>query len=214
MKKTMMTLLALGGMGVLLAGCGPNNQNLESNTNTNTTSSTSANSQETSGTSTANSSNTAANSTDADAFAISLSDAIGIYQEQYPDSDITGIEINDRLGKYYYEVKGVDDNTEYEIDIDVTNGEFRLDREEALDNDEKDGVERRQESLNLDNLLSLAEINQIALNEVPNGTINEWSLEKELSTTYWEVSVRDGSREVNVSIDAQSGNVLETEVDD
>ncbi|MBO1306922.1 PepSY domain-containing protein [Enterococcus sp. 669A] len=214
MKKTMMTLLALGGMGVLLAGCGPNNQNLESNTNTNTTSSSSANSQATSGTSTANSSNTATNTTGADAFAISLADAISIYQEQYPDSDITGIDINDRLGNFYYEVTGVDDNTEYEIDIDANNGEFKLDREEALDNDERDGVERRQESLNLDNLLSLDEINQIALSEVPNGTINEWSLEKELSTTYWEVSVRDGSREVNVSIDAQSGNVLETEVDD
>lgn len=210
MKKTMMTLLALGGMGVLLVGCGPNNQNLESNTTTTSTTAGISKVRETSDSSTS----AAANSSDADAFAISLADAIGIYQEQYPDSDITGIDINDRLGNFYYEVTGVDDNTEYEIDIDVTNGEFKLDREEALDNDEKDGVERRQESLNLDNLLSLAEINQIALSEVPNGTINEWSLEKELSTTYWEVSVRDGSREVNVSIDAQSGNVLETEVDD
>ncbi|MGM0212666.1 PepSY domain-containing protein [Enterococcus sp. AZ109] len=207
MKKTMTTLFALSALGVLLAGCGPNNDELQSNTTPESSSTASNQSAQTSATSTAASSSS-------DAFTITLADAISIYQEQYADSDITSIDINDRLGNYYYEITGVDDNKEYEIDIDATTGEFQLDREEDLDHDERDGVERREEALNLDNLLSLAEINKIALSEVPNGTITEWSLEKELSTTYWEVSVRDNSREVNVSIDAQSGNVLETEVDD
>ncbi|MGX7181660.1 PepSY domain-containing protein [Enterococcus pallens] len=204
----MLTLAAMSTLGVLLAGCKPNRTNLESHSTSESSMST-VNSQSTD---TANSSDIK-NTNTSEEFAISLSEAINSYQKQYPDTDITGIDINNKFGNYYYEITGVDNNTEYEVDVNVTTGEFRLDREEALDHDEKNGVERKQEKLDLDNLLSLSEINSITLKEA-DGIIEEWSLEKELSTTYWEISVRNEHQEISVLIDAQSGNVLETEVDD
>ncbi|OJG81576.1 hypothetical protein RV10_GL002815 [Enterococcus pallens] len=208
MRKMMLTLAAMSTLGVLLAGCKPNRTNLESHSTSESSMST-VNSQSTD---TANSSDIK-NTNTSEEFAISLSEAINSYQKQYPDTDITGIDINNKFGNYYYEITGVDNNTEYEVDVNVTTGEFRLDREEALDHDEKNGVERKQEKLDLDNLLSLSEINSITLKEA-DGIIEEWSLEKELSTTYWEISVRNEHQEISVLIDAQSGNVLETEVDD
>lgn len=217
MRKMMLTLAAMSTLGVLLAGCKPNRTNLESHSTSESSMST-VNSQSTD---TANSSDIKNTNTSTEAstintseeFAISLSEAINSYQKQYPNTDITGIDINNKFGTYYYEITGVDNNTEYEVDVNVTTGEFRLDREEALDHDEKNGVERKQEKLDLDNLLSLSEINSIALKEA-DGIITEWSLEKELSTTYWEISIRNEHQEISVLIDAQSGNVLETEVDD
>lgn len=212
MKKILITLAVMGVSGILLTGCTPNRTNVESNTDQKNSST--ASSQAKSNTDSSSSTQeTTASGNNTEEFSISLSDAIGVYKEQYSDTDITGIDISDKFGTYYYEITGVDDHTEYEVDINVTNGEFRLDREEALDSDEKDGVKRRQEKLDLDNLLPLSEINAIALREA-DGTIEEWSLEKELSKTYWEVSLRKDSQEITVSIDAQSGNVLETEVDD
>ena len=55
--------------------------------------------------------------------------------------------------------------------------------------------------------------NEIAKKEV-DGNIVEWSLESELSKTYWEVKVEKNGQQTDISIDAQSGNVLEVEVDD
>lgn len=213
MKKILITLAAMSVSGILLTGCTPNRTNVESNTDQKNSSTASSQAKSSTDSSSSSVPATTGSTNNSEDFAISLSDAIGVYKEQYPDTDITGIDISDKFGTYYYEITGVDDHTEYEVDINVTNGEFRPDREEALDSDERDGVKRRQEKLDLDNLLPLSEINAIALREA-DGTIEEWSLEKELSKTYWEVSLRKDSQEITVSIDAQSGNVLETEVDD
>ncbi|MEO1770405.1 PepSY domain-containing protein [Candidatus Enterococcus ferrettii] len=215
MKKKMIPIGAICILGIILTGCTTNKANLESNSKQGSGISTSNNQsiEENNASSSSNSKAVTNATSSSEDFAISLADAITIYQKQYPDTDITSIDINDKFGTYFYEITGVDDNTEYEVDVNVTNGEFRLDREEALDNDEKEGVKRSQSKINFDNLLPLSEINTIALKEA-DGTIKEWSLEKELSTTYWEVTVSKDHQEINVSIDAQSGNVLETEVDD
>lgn len=219
MKKILINTLFTGAAVLFLAGCTSNSSQLESNRqqNNNTNSSeTVASSSQT----TANSSTNSSNTTTA---AVTLEEAIAIYQKQYPNTDITSIEIKPIGETNNYEIDGMDDDKEYGIYVhgdaqykegNGTDRAFSLKGEEMLDADERNGVERNNEKLDLNNLLPLDKINAIAQKEANNGTITEWSLERELNTTYWEVTVLANNQEVSVSIDAQSGNVLEVDYDD
>lgn len=207
MKKFILHTIIAGGLLLFFAGCTSNSTRLGTNQPANENSSSTT--QET-----AASSNTTASSKAATSGTVDLDKAIAIYQKQYPDTDITGIEIKTSGSATYYEVKGVDDDKEYELNINGSDGSFTVEREEMLDEDERNGIERNNEKVNLTNLLPLEKINSIAQKEGNNGTITEWSLEREQNTTYWEVTVRSSMKEVSVSIDAQSGNVLEVEIDD
>ncbi|OJG98514.1 hypothetical protein RV18_GL002937 [Enterococcus termitis] len=209
-KKVM---IATVGLGVLLAGCTSNNKTLESNGQSKT--STEVSQTITFDSSTAESSTTTVNSNGNQVqVKVTLEEAIKAYQEAYPDTVITSLDLDPSFGTYYYEIKGVDDSKEYEVKINAETKELKKEREETLDRDEQNGVEKENEALDLTKLKSLDDISKIAVDNVGEGQAVEWSLEKELSTTYWEVKVQSGKQEVSVKINAQTGVVLEKELDD
>lgn len=145
---------------------------------------------------------------------VTVEQAIKEYQAIYPEKEITSLELDSSFGKYVYEIKGVDDATEYSVEINAQTGEVKKEREEALDNDEKNGVKKQNEALDLTNLKSIEEISALAEKTAGSGEAIEWSLERELSITYWEVKVVEGTKEISVKIDAQTDEILEKEWDD
>lgn len=145
---------------------------------------------------------------------ITLEQAIKEYQTIYPEKTITSLELESSFGKYSYEIKGVDDTTEYSVEINAQTGEVKKEREESLDNDEKNGIKKQNAALDLTKLKSIEEISALAEENVGSGEAMEWSLERELSITYWEVKVVKGTKEVSVKIDAQTDEILEKEWDD
>lgn len=147
-------------------------------------------------------------------FKVSIEDAIKEYQKEYPDSDITSIDLETSFGNYFYKIEGVDDNKEYEVRVDADTKKVSKEREEELDMEDKEGVKRKEDKLNIDNLLSIEKVSEIATENVGSGKATEWSLDKDMGITYWEVKVFDGQKETEVKINAQSGDVLETETDD
>jgi len=188
----------LGG----LAGCSTNSDDSNS-------SSSSTNSQVTTQTSQSQaSSDTNTN------VKVSVEDAIKAYKEAYPDSDITSIDLDSSFGSYLYKIEGVDDNKEYEVRVNADTKEISKEREEELDTEDRSGVKRNEDKLNLENLLSIDKVSDIATKHVGAGKATDWSLDKDLGTTYWEVKVMDGQKETEVKVDAQSGDVLESETDD
>lgn len=100
---------------------------------------------------------------------VSASDAIAIYQDAYPNTDITSIELDATFGKYYYEVEGVDDDKEYSLKVDALNKDVSQKRQEQLDNDERNGSKRNEDKLNLDNLISVKRAAAIAEKSVGAG---------------------------------------------
>ena len=141
-------------------------------------------------------------------FKVSVEDAIKEYQKEYPDSDITSIDLETSFGNYFYKIEGVDDNKEYEVRVDADTKKVSKEREEELD------MEDKEDKLNIENLLSIEKVSEIATENVGSGKATDWSLDKDMGTTYWEVKVIDGQKETEVKINAQSGEVLETETDD
>lgn len=208
MKK--MSLLGVGFVAsMLLVGCS-NNTTQPSNTQQTTTQSSSSSSSQTG----SSSNTTTTTTTNVADIKISVADAIKFYQEKHPNSDITGIDIEKSLGKYVYDIEGMDDNTEYKLKFDAATKDVLEDRSEMLDADEQNGVERNYEKLDLTNLIDLNQATQAAQNEVTDGQVESWSIDKENNMTYWEVNFRVNHQEVSVKLNGQSGAILEKEVDD
>lgn len=145
---------------------------------------------------------------------VSVTDAIEVYQAKYPNTDITSIELESDFGKYRYQVEGVDDNTEYSLKVDATSKEVSKEKTEKLDRDEQNGVKRKEEKLDLAELKSLEEITEIAEKEAGAGTAIEWNMDSDLGVTFWEVKVKDGHHEVDVKVNAKTGEFLSKEVED
>ncbi|MFC0233851.1 PepSY domain-containing protein [Vagococcus entomophilus] len=145
---------------------------------------------------------------------LTLAHAVQIYESNYPNTSVTSIELDSSFGIYYYEIKGVDDQKEYELKIHAKTGDIKKKRVENLENDEKNGVERKEKGMVTTNLLSLEEITSRAQEAAGDGTAVEWNLEKELDTVYWEVKVKSGKSETDVTLNAETGTVLEVEKED
>lgn len=142
---------------------------------------------------------------------ISVDDAIKLYQEAHPDTDITSLELENESRGFVYKVEGVDDQKEYEVRIDATTKEIIKDKNENL---ERDGVKRNEEKLDLTDVISIDEATKIAEKEAGVGSSVQWDLDRELDVTYWEVEVKDGHKSIQVKLDAKTGKVLQTELDD
>lgn len=195
-------------LGFILAGCTSNNKSLENNEKSQVSS-------EKLNQSTTNNSNTkVTESVKLSEIKVTVDEAIKAYEEAYPNTTITSLDLDTSFGSYYYEIQGVDDTTEYEVKINATDKKLTKEREETLDREDQNGVEKENEALDLKKLKSLEEVSKIAQESVGQGEAFEWSLDRELSITYWEVKVRSGNDEISVKINAQTGEVVEKEIDD
>lgn len=145
---------------------------------------------------------------------LTLEEAVAKYQSVFPDSDITAIDLEENRGHYYYEIQGMDDDVEYEIHIHAATGEISKQEKELLDEDERHGVERREEALDLTDVLSIEKAGELAEAAVGEGNAVEWSLERDDGITCWEVKVKAGHAESSVTLDSKTGKVLEIDFDD
>ena len=204
MKKTTI-LFGIAALG-LLAGCTQNNTGNSEPAQNSSSSTAVASSSETTSSQATDSSSSSAAIANGGLPTVTVEEAIQIFQDKYPDAAITSIDLDTSFGNYFYQVDGVDDTNEFELKIDAETKE--------LDADEQNGVKKDADQLDLTNLLSLEEISDIAVKEAGGGQATDWSLDKEMNVTYWEVKVEDGNKQTDVKINAQTGEVLETELDD
>lgn len=205
MKKIILLSGAVLSLG-FFAGC--------SSQNTDSGKTIKSSSSQVSDSSNAVSSTMSESSTSETVYNVSLSEAIETYKETYPNADIISISLNTSFGQTVYDIEGIDDNKEYTIKINTDTKEVKKEREENLDRDERNGVKRKENRLDLTNLKDMKEIFDIALNEAGSGKIDDWKIKEDMGVTYWEVSIKDGmTKETEYKINAQTGEIIETDVD-
>lgn len=144
----------------------------------------------------------------------SLNTAMELFTEEFPDAELTDIDIDlTKDGYYDIQLTGQDSQHQYELDYNTQKEEV-TDRETEREND-KDRV------LPLEDLLSLDEINEIALKEAGFGEITEWNLDwddddNDQKPLYWDITVedKDAKREAELEIEALTGEILSVEFDD
>lgn len=148
------------------------------------------------------------------AVAVSLEKVTTAFEKKYPEAKITSLQLDTDFGRYFYEIEGVDQQKEYQVEVNAETGEFTKEKVETLDADEQNGVKMQEEALDLTNIISREQAKTLAEKEAKVGQATDWKLEKELGITYWEVKVKEGQQKIEVKIDAHSGKILTTERDD
>lgn len=148
------------------------------------------------------------------AVAVSLEKVTTAFEKKYPEAKITSLQLDTDFGRYFYEIEGVDQQKEYQVEVNAETGEFTKEKVETLDADEQNGVKMQEEALDLTNIISREQATTLAEKEAKVGQATDWKLEKELGITYWEVKVKEGQQKIEVKIDAHSGKILTTKRDD
>ena len=145
---------------------------------------------------------------------VSADGAIKLYQKTYPKTSITSLELEKSYRGPVYKIEGIDEQKEYQLNINARNKKISQNSQEELDEEDQDDASRKAETLDVDNLISIKKAAQIAEKKVGGGTSTEFSLDKDLGKTYWEVTVKKDGNEHNVKINSQTGKVLEVESED
>ncbi|EAH4081036.1 hypothetical protein EDX86_05100 [Listeria monocytogenes] len=199
--------LATVGVAVLLVGalsaCSFNDdKDTSSNSSKNETTSSKSSNNESSSDSLQNKS-----------FDMSYEDAINAFKDKHSDAEISSVELEKNLGKYVYKVDGISNDNEYEMKFDAETKEQLSDETDRLDREDAGGVEKENEKIDLNGIKTPKEAMDKAVSE-QSGDVTSWKIERELDTTYYEVTVKQDNNKYEIKLNAKTLDVLQTEQDD
>lgn len=149
---------------------------------------------------------------------LDFNEAVGLFEKEYPNAQIEKIEVELRDNKYKMTIKGFDSDNEYDI-------EYKFGPVEVMNQDvdsDSDDDDDDEESLDLKELITIDEASRIALKEAGEGEITDWDLDSDDDRIEWELEIQlkegsdddDDDNKLHIKIDAKTGDVLETELDD
>lgn len=146
-------------------------------------------------------------------FDMSYEDAINAFKEKHGDAEISSVELEENLGKYVYKVDGISNDNEYEMKFNAETKEQLSDETDKLDREDAGGVEKENEKISLDGIKTPKEAMDKAVTEQA-GDVTSWKIERELDTTYYEVTVKQDNKKYEIKLNAKTLDVLQTEQDD
>lgn len=146
-------------------------------------------------------------------FDMSYEDAVSAFKDKHSDAEISGVELEKNLGKYVYTVDGISNDNEYEMKFNAETKEQMSDETDKLDQEDAGGVEKENEKLNLDGIKTPKEAMDKAISSQA-GDVTSWNIERELDTTYYEVTVKQDNNKYDIKLNAKTLEVLQTEQDD
>lgn len=146
-------------------------------------------------------------------FEMSYEDAVSAFKDKHSDAEISGVELEKNLGKYVYTVEGISNDNEYEMKFNAETKEQMSDETDKLDQEDAGGVEKENEKLNLNGIKTPKEAMDKAISSQA-GDVTSWNIERELDTTYYEVTVKQDNNKYDIKLNAKTLEVLQTEQDD
>ncbi|MBC1693277.1 PepSY domain-containing protein [Listeria welshimeri] len=146
-------------------------------------------------------------------FDMSYEDAVSAFKDKHSDAEISGVELEKNLGKYVYTVDGISNDNEYEMKFNAETKEQMSDETDKLDQEDAGGVEKENEKLNLNGIKTPKEAMDKAISSQA-GDVTSWNIERELDTTYYEVTVKQDNNKYDIKLNAKTLEVLQTEQDD
>lgn len=142
---------------------------------------------------------------------IPVADAINQFQATFPKSNMTKLQIEYEGPFIKYEMVGNDGSYRNTLEINAQNSTVLKERQKPLKTKHQDPRQRQRKALNLNNLLPLSEINDIALSQTQVNQPFQWELDRQKERTVWKVEIADatGSQITEVKVDAQDGTVVQ-----
>ncbi|GAF21587.1 MULTISPECIES: PepSY domain-containing protein [Shouchella] len=141
---------------------------------------------------------------------IRLDDALQHFNNAFPDASLTSVKYDAQ--NLHYELDGIDDDSEYELVIHAETEEEINQQTEPLDAEDAGGVEREREAIELEGLIEPTDAVGTAQNEI-SGAMRSWELERDGNRIYYEVKIEVDQEEHEVTIDAESGEIIEIDRD-
>lgn len=140
-----------------------------------------------------------------------LADAIARFNDTFPNSDVTKLQLEYEGPFLKYEFVGNDGVNRNTFEINAQTGDVLKERQKPLKEKMKDPQRREAKALNLENLLPLAEINDLALEQSPVKNPFQWELDRAKERTVWKVELADdtGGQVTELKIDAQDGTLVQ-----
>ena len=139
---------------------------------------------------------------------VSFEQALNIAQKTVKGDIVSaGFDQNDYSAGGKYEVKIIANNTEYEVDIDADSGKVLKTKQEKLDN--KDIAEHKAMK---QAKVSLNQAMKTAARSV-GGTVFEAEFDNDDGQSVYEIKVAKGDQTHKVMIDAMTGKVISTRLD-
>ncbi len=135
--------------------------------------------------------------------AVSLTEAVNIFKEAHPEAQIESVELDTDFGNLQYDIGGFDTSKEYEMTIDATT-------KEVLENEQdKDDYLDFSAIIDPAKAIEIASANLVAKELSPAG----WSLEADDGKQHYTIEYEDNSLEVEIELDAVTGEVCDIELD-
>ncbi|MBB5149681.1 MULTISPECIES: PepSY domain-containing protein [Ureibacillus] len=177
----------------LLAACSTNAKNITTEVNT---------------TNNSNESTIAQNESNITNPVVTMREAIDIFKEAYPDAKIESIDLESDFGQLYYDIDGYDSTKEYEVEIDATTKEIKVNEVESKVN--------RDEALDFSNIIEPNEaIEKAATNdEVKDLSPIGWSLEVERGKPIYTIEYKNQTQDIDIKIDGTTGEMIQMKMDD
>lgn len=140
--------------------------------------------------------------TDPTADVMTMDEILELYWMEYPDAQIEEVDFDDDdHNRWTYEITGVYENREYEVEYDAMTGDVL--------NTEEDDADTDEEYLNFDNIMDPTEAISIARQQVnDDATLEGWHLDMDDGVPEYEVEF-EGTDDRDVTIHAETGDVIE-----
>ncbi|WP_373758391.1 PepSY domain-containing protein [Jeotgalibaca porci] len=190
--KNWKALSLIGLSGLVLAACGDNAETTDTTPATNdTTTETSSVTEDT---------GVVDNSTTATEDILSLEEVVDIYMGEYPNAQIQKVDYDKDSGDWTYEITGVSENREYEVEINAVSGEIIKVDEDDVDDDAY---------LAFDTIITPEEAIEIAKTALAEeaDVLEGWELDVDDNRTKYDIEFEGSNRDVK--LDAETGEVIE-----
>jgi hypothetical protein len=127
---------------------------------------------------------------------------IDTFKKAFPDLDITTIEF---VNGMYYEIEAINDTKEYTYRYDKATKSFSKYAEVPAE-----PGERNEEKIDTASLKQVDDMAAVAQKEYPNGSIREWSVDRDDGEVIWEFDIYLGANDdVTVKVSNATGKVTE-----
>ncbi len=190
--KNWKALSLIGLSGLVLAACGDNAETTDTTPATNdTTTETSSVTEDT---------GVVDNSTTATEDILSLEEVVDIYTGEYPNAQIQKVDYDKDSGDWTYEITGVSENREYEVEINAVSGDIIKVDEDDVDDDAY---------LAFDTIITPEEAIEIAKTALAEeaAVLEGWELDVDDNRTKYDIEFEGSNRDVK--LDAETGEVIE-----
>ncbi len=190
--KNWKALSLIGLSGLVLAACGDNAETTDTTPATNdTTTETSSVTEDT---------GVVDNSTTATEDILSLEEVVDIYMGEYPNAQIQKVDYDKDSGDWTYEITGVSENREYEVEINAVSGDIIKVDENDVDDDAY---------LAFDTIITPEEAIEIAKTALAEeaDVLEGWELDVDDNRTKYDIEFEGSNRDVK--LDAETGEVIE-----